>query len=112
MNTGVDFIGCAIRVALGENPAPEEMTPKYQKFITQRYIFPDPGTVVATAGAEEAWKVPGVLEVNITAQKGDVIPPAGDKRPSGAMVIATGESRTEARASAAAALARIKVVTQ
>jgi biotin carboxylase len=112
MNTGVDFIGCAIRVALGENPAPEEMTPKFQKFITQRYIFPDPGTVVATSGAEEARKVPGILEVNITAKKGDVIPPAGDKRPSGAMVIATGADRAEARANAAAALARIKVVTQ
>jgi biotin carboxylase len=112
MNTGVDFIGAAIRIALGENPAPEEMTPKFQKFITQRYIFPDPGTVVATAGAEEAWKVPGVLEVNITAKKGDVIPPAGDKRPSGAMVIATGTNRAEARAAASAALSRIKVVTQ
>jgi len=112
LNTGVDFIGCAIRVALGENPAPDEMTPKYQKFITQRYIFPDPGTVVATGGGEEAWNVPGVLEVNITAKKGDVIPPAGDKRPSGAMVIATGANRQEARANAAAALSRIQVVTQ
>ncbi len=112
LNTGVDFIGCAIRVALGENPAPDEMTPKYQKFITQRYIFPDPGTVVATSGGEEAWNVPGVLEVNITAKKGDVIPPAGDKRPSGAMVIATGASREAARANAATALSRIRVVTQ
>jgi len=112
LNTGVDFIGCAIRVALGENPAPDEMTPKYQKFITQRYIFPDPGTVVATGGAEEAWNVPGVLEVNITAKKGDVIPPAGDKRPSGAMVIATGANREAARANAANALSRIRVVTQ
>jgi biotin carboxylase len=112
LNTGVDFIGCAIRVALGENPAPDEMTPKYQKFITQRYIFPDPGTVVATSGAEAAWKVPGVLEVNITAKKGDLIPPAGDKRPSGAMVIATGSNRDEARANAATALSHIQVVTQ
>jgi biotin carboxylase len=112
MNTGVDFIGCAIRVALGENPTPDELTPLYQKFITQRYVFPDPGTVVATGGAEDAWKVPGVLEVNITAKKGDVIPPAGDKRPSGAMVIATGADRAEARAAATLALSKIRIVTQ
>ncbi len=112
MNTGVDFIGCAIRIALGESPAPEEMTPKFQKFITQRYIFPEPGMVVATSCAEAAWKVPGVLEVNITARKGDIIPPAGDKRPSGAMVIATGTNRDEARAAAAKALSAIRIVTQ
>ena len=112
MNTGVDFIGCALRVALGENPDPAELTPKYKRVVTPRYIFPDPGIVVATAGADAAWKVPGILEVNITAKTGDVIPPAGDKRPSGAMVIATGATRAEARANASAALAAIKVVTQ
>ena len=55
--------------------------------------------------------LPGILEANITARVGDIIPPAGDKRPTGAMVIATGASREEAQMRANAALARIEIRT-
>jgi len=112
LNTGVDFIGAAIRVALGENPTPEELTPKFQRPICQRYIIPGAGKVVSITGAEEARRIPGVLEVNVTARIGDVIPPAGDKRPSATMVIATGATREEAGAAAAEALATIRITVQ
>src|SRR5579871_2671632 len=36
LNTGVDFIGAAIRVALGESVSEEELTPKYQHAVIQR----------------------------------------------------------------------------
>jgi biotin carboxylase len=112
LNTGVDFVGCAIKVALGENPTAEELTPKYQKNVIQRYAFPNPGKVVSVAGAEEARRIEGVVEVNVTAKIGDVIPPAGDKRPSAAMVLAMGETRDVALKAAEAALARIRIETQ
>jgi hypothetical protein len=55
--------------------------------------------------------LPGIAEVVITARPGDIILPAGDKRPSGAMVLASGESREAALAAANAALALIRVET-
>jgi biotin carboxylase len=112
LNTGVDFIGCAIKVALGENPRPEELTPKYQKHVIQRYAFPTPGKVVAVAGAEAARAVDGVVEVNVTARIGDVIPSAGDKRPSAAMVLAMGATHEVALKAAEAALACLRIATQ
>ena len=42
----------------------------------------DPYFGVAKTGAEEAQKIPGVADVVVTAKPGDIIPPAGDKRPS------------------------------
>jgi biotin carboxylase len=111
LNTGVDFIGCAIRVALGEKPAPEEMTPKHLQPVIQRYAFPNPGRVVSISGAEEAAKISGVTEVVVTAKPGDVIAPAGNKRPSAAMVLATGVTREAALAAANDALSRLKIVT-
>src|ERR1700742_885843 len=96
LNTGVDFIGAAIRIALGESVGEEEMTPKHSVPVVQRYAFPKPGTVTAVLGAEEARHMPGIAELVITARLGDVIPPAGDKRPSGAMVLATGADRNAA----------------
>jgi biotin carboxylase len=112
LNTGVDFIGCAIRVALGEAISEQELTPKMLRPVIQRYAFPGPGRVVAVRGAERARKVPGIADLIVTACPGDVIPPAGDKRPSAAMVLATGVSREAALAAAETALSFIEIETQ
>jgi biotin carboxylase len=112
LNTGVDFIGCAIRVALGERILPEELEPKMQVPVIQRYAFPKPGRVIAVSGAAAAKRVKGVAEVIVTARPGDIIPPAGDKRPSGAMVLATGRSREEALTAAQAGLDAIEIKTR
>jgi len=111
-NTGADFVGLAIRIALGEKPPAAEMQPSRNLPIIQRYAFPAPGKVVHVAGEEAARALPGILEATVTARIGDVIPPAGDKRPTGAMIIATGASREEALANVAAALAKIEIRTQ
>ena len=112
LNTGVDFIGCAIRVALGETIPATELEPKKQQHVIQRYAFPKPGRVTAVRGAEAAREVSGVEEIVVTAKLGDVIPPAGDKRPSAAMVLATGASRDAALAAAKAGLAAIHIETR
>ncbi|HWA04245.1 MAG TPA: ATP-grasp domain-containing protein [Rhizomicrobium sp.] len=111
LNTGVDFVGCAIRLALGETVAPEELEPKSSVPVIQRYAFPEPGRVVSINGADQARSVAGIAELVVTAKPGDVIPPAGDRRPSAAMVLATGQSREQALASAREALACLKIET-
>jgi biotin carboxylase len=111
LNTGVDFIGAAIKQALGEPVDEAELMPKHVRPVVQRYAFPTPGTVTKVTGAEEAGKIPGIADVIVTARPGDVIPPAGDKRPSGAMVLASGSSRDAALKAANDALALIHIET-
>ncbi|MEI9990247.1 MAG: ATP-grasp domain-containing protein [Rhizomicrobium sp.] len=111
LNTGVDFVGAAIRIALGEAVAPEDLEPKHFTPVIQRYAFPKAGRVVAIEGAEEARRIGGVADVIVTAKPGDVIPDAGDKRPSAAMVLTVGPSREAALAAANDALACLKIVT-
>jgi biotin carboxylase len=112
LNTGVDFIGAAIRVALGEPVTPDELEPRSFTPVIQRYAFPKAGRVVSVAGADEARKISGVADVIVTARPGDIIPVAGDKRPSAAMVLTTGSSRAQALRAANDALACLKIVTQ
>jgi biotin carboxylase len=111
LNTGVDFIGAAIKLALGEPVTAEELQHKYLRPVIQRYALPQAGTVTAVRGAEQARAVPGVEDVVVTAKPGDVIPPAGDKRPSAAMVLASAATREEALKAAEAALALIRIET-
>jgi len=79
--------------------------------VIQRYAFPPAGTVIAVHGADAARAIPGIAEVVVTAKPGDVIAPAGDKRPSAAMVLATGSSREAALKAANDALALIRIET-
>ncbi len=111
LNTGVDFIGAAIKVALGEPVTAEELTPKHSTPVIQRYAFPSAGEVVSVEGTEEARRVAGVTDVIVTARPGDIIPAAGDKRPSAAMVLTTGASRDDALRAANDALACLKITT-
>lgn len=111
LNTGVDFIGAAIRQALGETVTPEELEPTQFTPVIQRYAFPKAGRVVSVEGLEEARQISGVAELVVTAKPGDIIPAAGDKRPSAAMVLTVGPSRDAALAAANDALACLKIVT-
>jgi biotin carboxylase len=111
LSTGVDLVGAAIRIALGEQVDPDALRPRRQEHVVQRYVFPEPGRVLAVRGAERARVIPGIADLIVTARPGDVIPAAGDKRPSGAMVLATGSSRTDAIAAAQAAVGVIEVST-
>ena len=111
LNTGVDFLGAALRLAVGDKVSPDDLEPKHQTPVIQRYAFPKPGKVVRVTGADDARKVSGITDVIVTAKPGDIIPPAGDKRPSAAMVLATGSSRTAALQAANDALACLKIET-
>ncbi len=111
LNTGVDFLGAALRLAVGDEISQDELEPKHQIPVIQRYAFPKPGKIVRISGAEDARKIPGIADVIVTAKPGDIIPPAGDKRPSAAMVLATGTSRTTALQAANDALACLKIET-
>ena len=111
LSSGVDFVGAAIRLALGERPEPHELAPTRSRPVVQRYAFPAPGRVVSVGGAEQARAVPGIADVIITAKPGDVIPPAGDKRPSAAMVLASGETHGAALAAAKEALSLLRIET-
>jgi biotin carboxylase len=111
LNTGIDFIGAAIKIALHEPIAADELEAKTSTPVVQRYAFPKPGRVTAISGVENARNVPGVTDLVITAKPGDVIPPAGDKRPSAAMVLTTGATREAALTAANDALALLRVET-
>jgi biotin carboxylase len=111
LNTGVDFVGAAIKLALGEAVDEADLEPKYQRPVIQRYAFPPAGCVKSISGADEARRIPGVAELIVTANPGDVIPPAGDKRPSAAMVLATGPTRESALQAANDALSCLRIQT-
>lgn len=109
LSTGVDFVGATIRLALGETVTADELTPRFERPVVQRYVFPPPGRIAALHGLNEARALPGILEVLPSKKPGDLIPPATSSAARAVMVLATGESVAEARTNAERALTVIRI---
>lgn len=112
LSTGVDFVGCAIRTALGEPPDPAELVPRHARGVAQRWLFPAPGRVVAIEGAETVAARPEVALCELRVAVGDEVPPVTSHPARAGVVIATGETREAAVAAAGDAVAAIRVETQ
>ncbi|MEZ5669619.1 MAG: ATP-grasp domain-containing protein [Alphaproteobacteria bacterium] len=111
LNTGVDFVGAAIRQALGETIDPAELAPRFQRHVSQRYLFPHPGQILAIDGARGIPALPGVSFFSLRCKVGDVIGPIDCHPARGGVVIATGADRETAQANARRAIDAVEITT-
>lgn len=111
LNTGVDFVGCVIRMALGEKVTPDDLRPRFHRPVVQRYVFPMPGRIAAIDGVDEAARIKGVEEIVVSAHPGDIVPEATSSAARAAMVLATGRTKAEALVAAERAVSAIRVIT-
>jgi biotin carboxylase len=111
LNTGVDFVGEAIKLALGENINMKSLLPKYSRPVAQRYIFPKPGRVTRISGVEEVVVRPSVAMCEIRTRVGDNISPAFNHPSRAGVIITHGETKAEAIAEADRAIKDIRIET-
>ncbi len=111
LSTGVEPVRAAIALALGERPDPTAFEPRCERPVCQRYLFPEPGPVVAVEGEARVRRAPGIAYLEVRVRPGEVIPPVRSHPARAGVVIATGSSRAEARARAEAAVAAIEIAT-
>jgi len=108
MNTGVDLVGNAIKMAVGEKVEIYDLKPKFNKNICQRYIFPKQGIIKEINGLDELENYSSIKYFNLHAKPGQKIEqPTAHPSRSG-MVIATGYSREDARLNTKTAIETIK----
>lgn len=112
LQTGVDLVEQAIRVALGEKPPATVLSPTKNQAVTQRYLFPEPGRVVSVSGVEEARSMLGVEEVWITVEPDDLIGSPTDSNASAGMVIAVADAQPEAQQRALKAVEKVRIETE
>lgn len=111
LNTGIDFVGCAIRAAVGDPVPVADVTPRLNRPVVQRYVFPASGQILSLDGVEAAREMPGIEHVIVSRKAGDKTHTVRDTTSRSAMVIATGVDIDEARKRAKAATDLIRIVT-
>ena len=111
LGTGVDLIGCAIRVALGEKVPVEDIHPRWRRGVAIRYFFPPPGRVVSIEGTQAFDGVPWVHRLGFFVRPGDDVQPVTDHTKRAGFVITTGATRDEAVERAESVVGAIRIRT-
>jgi len=109
LHSGVDFIGIAIRLALGEPVAIAEAEPKGGEATAIRYFFPPPGLVRAVERDPALTAQPWVRRFGLDLAAGDRVPPVTDHTRRAGFVLVTGPTRAEAVARAEAVIAGTRI---
>jgi biotin carboxylase len=94
--TGVDFVGCAIRLALGEKIDPSELVPRFQKGVAIRYFFPTPGVVKEIKNIEQFCNTSWIHKLHFFVKENDVVEAATNHTKRAGFVITVGDTRDEA----------------
>ena len=111
LSTGVDFVGAAIRIALGDQVSLDELAGGEPRGVAQRWLFPPPGHVRRVAGVEQVASRPEVTLCEVRVSVGDEIGPVDSHPARAGVVIATGPTREQAIDNAERAVADIVIET-
>ncbi|MEE8481242.1 MAG: ATP-grasp domain-containing protein [Desulfobacterales bacterium] len=111
LNTDVDFVGQAIRLALGMKLNLADIVPRYQRGVAQRYLFPKPGRVIRISDISKVAQRSGIALCEVRVNQGDIIGPIDSHTARAGVVITTGETRDQAIDRALHVLKTIEIET-
>ncbi len=80
---GIDMLKATIDIAVGKELDFRDIVPRWAKWSKTLSVFPKPGKIKKISGIKTAKKIPGVKDIFIIADKGDIV---GDYRHSASRV--------------------------
>ena len=73
LSSGVNIVEAAIQIAVGLAPDLSLLVGRFERFVANRYLFGEPGLLVALEGQEEVRDLPWVRKFEIYVRPGDTI---------------------------------------
>ena len=108
LSTGIDMVGAAISVALGEAP---DLQPKAAgQGVCIRYFTPQPGRLVGIEHSD-LLNVPYVYDASIYRNVGDMVPEARSSSDRSGHVIVVGSTPQAAIEKAEGIITKVKIIT-
>ncbi|MEW5895435.1 MAG: ATP-grasp domain-containing protein [Candidatus Omnitrophota bacterium] len=74
LGIGVNYVKAALKIAMGEEPDWDEMRPKWNKAVANRYFFLPSGRLEEIDGIERVKAMPSVKKFSLFYNQGDAIP--------------------------------------
>ncbi|MEI7815972.1 MAG: ATP-grasp domain-containing protein [Desulfuromonadales bacterium] len=111
LGTGVDLVGSAIKLALGEDLDTSLLKPQWRKGVAIRYFFPPTGKIKSIENTELFSQCPWVYKIGFFVKPGDEILTVTDHTKRAGYVITTGDTRDEAIDRAQEVISAVRIVT-
>lgn len=112
LNTGVNFLNAALKIALGEQVKKIDLVPKRNDFVCQRYIFPRNGVVKNIEVPSWIKSHKNIKFWQIRLKIGDKIEKIDSHPARAGLVITTGASRLKAQEIAEKAVQEIRITIE
>lgn len=112
LSSGIDIVESAIHLALGLKVSTAGLHPRFRKFVSQRFWFPEPGVVKEIRRAPGFDSIPGLMKMNIHVSEGQRLSSVVSHPGRAGMVITSGLSREEAEARAREAIGSLEIITE
>jgi biotin carboxylase len=97
LSSGINYVEQAIRICIGEEPIWEELEPKFNKVVANRYFFLPSGILDGIEGYDEARCLSEVSKIVVHFKAGDSIPLLESHANRAGVFIVKASSRDEAQ---------------
>jgi biotin carboxylase len=74
LSTGINYVRTVIEIAMGVIPDTNELKPKKNKVVANRYFFPPKGILNDIRGVEKARKILQLNKLDLYVKSGDILP--------------------------------------
>jgi biotin carboxylase len=107
-STGVDIVDILVDMAVGNPVDPARFIPTRSLATSQRYFFPQPGTIQEIDGVTSAEATPHIRKVDVWARPGDAVAELENHPSRVGYVISCAPTRDEAVAAAQEAVRKVQ----
>jgi len=112
LNTGVDFVAQAIKIALGEEISSDDLRIKSNTGVSQRYFFPKPGKILNISVPDWVYRNPHVCLFELRCKVGDIVSNITHHPSRAGLVICSGKNNKDARQLAKEVVDSVKIETK
>lgn len=114
LSTGINMLRPLILMSVGLEPDLNDLKPKFNRGVAERFIFPKPGKIIKIRGVDEASRLEGIYKIHLNEdiKVGGKIERVTDHTMRKGYVIAIGETREQAIERAKKAIEMIKIITK
>jgi len=95
LGSGVNYVRTAIQIAIGAEPDFAALAPTEERWVANRYFFPEPGELVRVEGLERVRAQPWVKKLELGYRPGDIVPPRLSHAHRFGVFVAVARSRAE-----------------
>jgi biotin carboxylase len=95
LSSGVDYVRAAIELALGREPDWSALEPRRERWVANRYFFPEPGELVRIEGEAEVRRQAWLEKLELWYRPGEAVPESLSHAHRFGVFVVTADERAE-----------------